>query len=77
VQLLDAAALPDRRIAAVLRLDSSLLHDALVVFDPDGKPVWCWPIPTTTPRADPVGLAATADTLLLFWDGRFTAGFSW
>jgi hypothetical protein len=58
------------RGAAVLavRLDRSLRRDYLVAYAPSARISWAYPLPVQL-RTDPVGLAVTADAVLVFHDG--------
>ncbi|HUQ01344.1 MAG TPA: hypothetical protein VM261_02560 [Kofleriaceae bacterium] len=67
------------RGAAVVRSDSSLVHDYLAAYD-HGAIAWTWPLPAPPDpagRGGPIGLTATAQHIIVFFDGgrvaRFTA----
>lgn len=77
IDVLAAAAAPAApgALYAVLRLDTTLTHDAVVAFDPTGRVTWSWiiPPPSSGPRVDPIALVATRDRAVLFFDGRYAA----
>jgi hypothetical protein len=67
------------RGAAVVRRDSSLANDYLAAYD-SGAIAWTWPLPAPPDpagRGGPVGLTATPQHIIVFFDGgrvaRFTA----
>lgn len=66
-----------RGVAAVIRLDASLRHDAVIAWDESLRVRWAWPLPEPTrPRIAPVGLAAVPGNeggVVVFYDGRFAA----
>lgn len=64
-------------VAAVVRLDASLRHDAVIAWDGSLRVRWAWPLPEPAqPRIAPVGLVAVpgdAAGVVVFHDGRFAA----
>lgn len=73
---LAAAWLPGGELAVVVRRDTSMRDDALVLFDADGGLAWQWSLPAPDePRVDPVGLLGDDDGFVLFYDGRYCARF--
>lgn len=66
-----------RGVAAVVRLDTSLRHDAVIAWDESLRVRWAWPLPEPAqPRIAPVGLAAVpgdAAGVVVFYDGRSAA----
>lgn len=71
-----AAAPWGRGVAAVVRLDASLRHDAVIAWDESLRVRWAWPLPAPArPRVVPVGLAALPGDagVVVFYDGRALA----
>jgi hypothetical protein len=63
-------------VAAVVRLDASLRHDAVIAWDERLRVRWAWPLPEPTgARVAPVGLTALPDDagVVVFYDGRALA----
>lgn len=73
-----AAAHTGTRGAAVVRRDSSLAHDYLAAYD-RGTILWTWPLPAppdAAGRGGPVGVTATEQDVLVFFDGSRVARFT-
>lgn len=73
-----AAAHGNDRGAAVIRRDSSLVNDYLAVYDA-GAVRWTWRLPAPPDpagRAGPIGVTATPQDILVFFDGSRVARFT-
>lgn len=73
-----AAAHTGTRGAAVIRSDSSLAHDYVAAYDGDAV-LWTWPLPAPPDlagRAGPIGLAADAESIIVFFDASRVARFT-
>jgi hypothetical protein len=67
-----------RGVVAVIRLDASLRHDAVIAWDESLRVRGAWPLPAPAgPRVTPVGLAAVPDDagggVVVFFDGHALA----
>jgi hypothetical protein len=67
-----------RGVAAVVRLDASLRHDAVIAWDESLNMRWVWPLPEPgRPRVTPVGLTSVPGDagggVIVFHDGRALA----
>jgi hypothetical protein len=59
-------------LVVVIRLDSSLLRDAVFAFDAGGQLQWRWDLPRPDePRVDPVGVLTEDEATFVFYDGRY------
>jgi hypothetical protein len=68
ISLLASAMAADGTTALAIRLDASLAHDLVALFDRAASLLWVWPLPTR-PHVDPTGLAFVGDLLVVFHDG--------
>jgi hypothetical protein len=73
-----AAVLGNDGAVLVVRLDSSLTRDAIIAYDREHRIAWAWPLPMpATPRADPIGLAASDQAVFVFHDGQHLTRLPW
>lgn len=73
VQVLHAALRADQMVL-VVRLDSSLLHDAIIAYDRDLAISWAWPLPVPArPRVAPIAVALARSGVVVFHGGRYVA----
>jgi hypothetical protein len=73
-----AAAHTGTRGAVVIRRDSSLANDYLAAYE-GAAILWTWPLPAPPDpagRAGPIGLAADANSIIVFFDASRVARFT-